>query len=584
MTGSSADAGATPTDVDLRSARWFAGDDEVALLHRVAVAPTGYRPGRPVIGIAVTASDLNPCHGDAGRLAEAVADGVRAAGATPMAFPASSLGEDLMKPSAMMYRNLLAVEIEEMARAYPLDGLVVLAGCDKTVPAALMGLASTDLPSLVALVGTRRAGAFGGRRLAAGTDVWRELDRRRTGRTSDREWAEFETCLSQVGPGTCNVMGTAVSMGLIAEMLGMAVPASASATAGGEQIRAAAQQAGSRAVALVQADVRPSTLMTAAAFGNAARVLAAVGGSTNAIIHLLAIAGRLGVRFDLAAVEAAVRDVPLLVDVEPCGAGLIEDFHTAGATPTLVAALGDRLDLDCVSADGRTWRSVSAGAAPPGPVIRPGDDPLAPAPTLAVINGSLAPGGAVIKVAAASADLCRHRGPAVVFADYEDMRRRLDSDDLDVPVDAVLVVRGCGPVGAPGMPEWGMAPIPKRLAARGVRDMLRVTDGRMSGTSFGTVILHVVPEAAVGGPLALVADAAPVDLARAEGPVVVLADDVDLRRRAETWTPPASAHVRGWPAMYRRHVLPASVGCDLDFLTVPDERPATFVEPIVGRS
>ncbi|MCC6184542.1 MAG: dihydroxy-acid dehydratase [Microthrixaceae bacterium] len=569
---------------DLRSARWFGGDDEVALLHRVAVAASEYAPGRPVIGIAVTGSDLNPCHGDADRLADAVAEGVRRRGATPMLFPATSLGEDLMKPSAMMYRNLLAIEVEEMVRAYPLDGLVVLAGCDKSVPAALMGMASANVPSLVCLVGARRSGDFDGRRLAAGTDVWRELDRRRSGEASDAEWAQFETCLGRVGPGICNVMGTAVSMGLIAEMLGMALPGSASAVAGGDDILASAVATGERVVDLVEEQLRPRDRMTPAAFANAARVLAAVGGSTNAVIHLLAVAGRLAVPFDLDRLDAEVRDVPLLTDVEPCGRGLIEDFHASGASPALVAALGDLVDRDVLCADGRSWGTVADAAGVRGPAIAGREHPFGPAPTLAVIRGTLAPDGAVIKVAAASAALSHHRGPAVVFSDYEDMRRRLDSPDLEIGPDAVLVVRGCGPVGAPGMPEWGMAPIPRALAERGVRDMLRITDGRMSGTSFGTVVLHITPESAVGGPLALVEDGDLIEFDLATRRLDLLVPPEEVERRAAAWAPAESAHVRGWPAMYRKHVLPASQGCDLDFLTAPTGGSTQFVEPVVGRS
>lgn len=569
---------------DLRSGRWLHGDDEVALLHRVAMAGVDYNEGHPVIGIAVTSSALNPCHGDVDRLARGAASGVLAAGGIPAAFPAMSLGEDLMKPSAMMYRNLLAMELEESARSYPLDGLIVFAGCDKNVPAALMALASANLPGLVGLVGIRRAAVLGDRRLGAGTDVWRELEERRAGRTGDAEWAEFEACLRAVGPGICNVMGTAVTMGLMAEFLGMALPESATMAAGSDQLLDTAFCTGQRVVEMVRENSRPAERMSTAAFRNCLSALAAVGGSTNAVIHLAAIAGRLGIRLDPASMDDAFRNVPLLVDVEPCGAGLAQDFHQAGASPALAHALGGLLDQSCVSADGRTWREVSLGCAPRTRTIRTFDDPLQPPPTLAVLGGSLAPGGAVIKVAAASADLLQHEGSAVVFDTYEDMRQRLDDPDLDIDPASVLIVRECGPVGAPGMPEWGMAPIPKRLVDAGVRDMVRVTDGRMSGTSYGTVVLHVTPEAAVGGPLALVRDGDLVRLDVAGRRIDLVVDADELLARTQSWHPPATLHTRGWPALYQQHVLDATHGCDLDILVSPTGTTAAFIEPVVGRS
>lgn len=566
----------------LRSAGWLAGEDEVAMLHRVALANVNYRPGRPVIGIAVTASDLNPCHGDVPRLLAAVSEGIRDAGATPVAFPTMSLGEDLMKPTAMMYRNLLAMEIEETIRSYPLDGVVVFAGCDKNVPAALMSLASADIPGLVALVGIRSAGELGARRLAAGTDIWRELENRRAGRTTDSEWQSLEEALGRVGPGICNVMGTAVSMGLLAEMLGMAMPSSSTMSAQGEEIRAAAYETGRTVVDMVESEIRPSARMTPSALDNAAKVLAAVGGSTNAIIHLLAIAGRLGSAFDLYSIEDAVRDVPLLADVEPCGSGLAQDFHAAGASPALVHQMAGQLDLACVAADGRTWGAVCAGRAPITSTIRSLQDPVMPAPTIAVLHGSLAPGGAVIKVAAATSEHLTHRGPAVVFDDYADMRARLDDPGLSVSADSVLVVRECGPIGA-GMPEWGMAPIPKKLVEQGVRDMVRVSDGRMSGTSFGTVVLHITPEAAAGGPLALVRDGDIIELDVPSRAINLDVPEAELDRRRTVTERPVAPPERGWPALFRQHVLSASLGCDFDFLASRDG-PPRLIEPVIGRS
>lgn len=568
----------------LRSGAWLDGDDEVAMLHRVALAQTDYRPGRPVIGIAATSSAFNPCHGDVDRLVAATAAAIDDAGGVAAVFPAMSLGEDLMKPSAMMYRNLLAMELEEMVRSSPIDGLVIFAGCDKNVPAALMALASADIPSLVGLVGIRQPGRIADRRVAAGTDVWRELERRRSGQSDDEEWAAFEQSLRDVGPGICNVMGTAVTMGLLTEVVGMAVPGSTTMQAGGDEILEAARTAGRRVVEMVARDDRPSHRMTREAFGNALRMLAAVGGSTNAIIHLAAVAGRLGLRFDPGAVDEVLSPVPLLADIEPCGSGIAQDLHDAGTTPALIDALGDLFDRSCLSADGRPWSEVNTGRTSRSAVIRSLDDPVAAAPVIAMLRGSLAPGGAVIKVAAASPALLRHSGPAIVFDDYHDMRRRLDDPELEIGRDSVIVVRDCGPAGAPGMPEWGMAPIPKRLLDNGVADVLRVSDGRMSGTGFGTVVLHVTPEANRGGPLALVEDGDIIELNLPARRIDLLVGDHVLAERRAAWSPPPSRHERGWPAMYRQHVLDATSGCDLDFLVAPNDGHPVFIEPVIGRS
>lgn len=554
------------------------------MLHRVALAQTNYRPGRPVIGIAATSSAFNPCHGDVGRLVAATAAAIDDAGGVAAVFPAMSLGEDLMKPSAMMYRNLLAMELEETVRSSPMDGLVVFAGCDKNVPAALMALASTDIPSLVGLVGIRRPGRVADRRVAAGTDVWRELERRRSGQSDDEEWAAFEQSLRAVGPGICNVMGTAVTMGLLAEVVGMALPGSTTMQAGGDEILGAARATGRRVVEMVAGDDRPSRRMISEAFDNALRMLAAVGGSTNAIIHLAAVAGRLGLRFDPGAVDEVLSPVPLLADIEPCGSGIAQDLHDAGTTPALVDALGDLFDRSCISADGRPWSEVAAGRSSGSAVIRSMDDPVAAAPVISMLRGSLAPGGAVIKVAAASPALLRHAGPAIVFDDYHDMRHRLDDPELEIGRDSVIVVRDCGPAGAPGMPEWGMAPIPKRLLDSGVTDVLRVSDGRMSGTSFGTVVLHVTPEAHRGGPLALVEDGDIIELDLPARRIDLLVGEPVLAERRAAWSPPSSRHERGWPAMYQQHVLDATSGCDLDYLVAPNDGHPVFIEPVIGRS
>jgi dihydroxy-acid dehydratase len=576
--------------VTLRSTAWFAGDDEVAVLHRVALRLGPDDAGRPVIGIADTTSDLNPCNAGFSALAEQVAAGVRAAGGVPVRFPVMSLGEDLMKPSAMLYRNLVAMELEETVRAYPLDGVVHLANCDKTVPAALMAAASADVPALLLLGGARSAPEFRGRPLGAGTDLWRALDDRRAGVLDDAGWRGLEQCLACAGPGACNVMGTASTLAVLTEAMGMALPGTALLDATGPQIEAAARATGERVVAMVRVDERPSARLTQAALDTAARVLAAVGGSTNAVIHLAAVAGRLGLDASLDRFDALWRDVPLLADVEPCGSGLVHRLRADGGLPTLLAALGDLVDTDAPAADGRPWREVlpefpAPGA--PGSLVRTLADPVLPAPTLAAVSGTLAPSGAVVKVAAAGPELLVHTGRAVVFDSYDDMRTRLDDPALDVSPDDVLVVRGCGPVGVPGMPEWGMAPIPQRLVERGVRDMVRISDGRMSGTSFGTVVLHVAPEAAVGGPLGLVEDGDPVrlDVPARRLDLLVPPEELDRRHAARGEPPRAGArHLRGWPRLYADHALQADQGADLDFLTAPTPEHRVFVPPVVGRS
>lgn len=566
----------------LRSDGWFAGDDEVALLHRAALRVGGATPGRPVIGLADTTSALNPCNLGSRSLVAAASEAVVEAGGTPAAFPTMSLGEDLMKPSAMLYRNLVAMELEENVRAHPLDGVLFFANCDKSVAAALMAAASIDIPVLLVLGGARGCPDFLGKPLGSGTDIWRALERRRTGALDDAQWAELESCMAAAGTGSCNTMGTASTMGLVAEVLGLLLPGSVGIGAAGAEVVERAQASGRRIVQMVADDVRPRTVLTQAGWDNAVKVVAAVGGSTNAFIHLAAVAGRADLRSDLDRIGDLVADVPLVADVEPAGAHLIEDFGAAGGLRAVVASLGDRLDLDVRAACGTPWRELAV--PPSSPVIRPADDPVAPAPAFAVVRGSLAPSGAVIKLCAASPELWQHTGRAVVFTSYDDMRRRLDDPALEIDASDVLVVSGCGPVGVPGMPEWGMAPIPQRLAERGVTDMLRVTDGRMSGTSFGAVVLHCAPEAAVGGPLALVRDGDLIALDALAGTLDLLVDEAELAQRRRHWQPEPSAHTRGWPALYQRHVLQAPDGCDLDFLTGRPPRSTAFVEPVIGRS
>jgi dihydroxyacid dehydratase/phosphogluconate dehydratase len=571
----------------LRSDAWLGGDDEVALNHRAALRAAGLRRSagsrssrssgrRPLIGIACTASDLNRCDRGLTALAAAVRRGVQAAGGLPLEFPVMSLSEDLMKPTAMLYRNLLAIEVEETIRSQPLDGIVALGNCDKTVPAYLMALASADIPALVVTGGFRVPASFDGALLGSGTALWRLYDSRRSGALDDAAWARLEGCLGQ-GLGACNTMGTASTMAIMAETLGMAMPGSAVLASGDPRQSELAEEAGRRIVALVCDGVRPSALLTPAGFSNALAVLAAVGGSTNAIIHLCAVAGRRGLSLALSSFGAVSERVPVMLDVAPIGTGLMPDLAAAGGVPAVLGALASRcseLDLSVPTAAG-----VSLGESlRAGPVRWPVGEPVTSLPAVMVVRGNLAPDGAVIKAAAASPSLLRHTGPAVVFHSYDEMRARIEDPGLDVTADSVLVLAGCGPVGA-GMPEWGNIPIPARLLAQGVTDMLRVTDGRMSGTGFGTVVLHVAPESAAGGPLSRLRDGDLVTLDAYAGSLSVLAD---LSGRSPVV--PSFGDLRGWPVLHRAHVTQAPEGCDYDFLQArtPDMLP--FAEPVIGRS
>jgi dihydroxyacid dehydratase/phosphogluconate dehydratase len=585
------DSPASPVSSGLRSDAWLGGDDEVALNHRAALRAAGLRRaagsraagsrggrsrGRPLIGIACTASDLNRCDLGLTALAEAVRRGVRAAGGLPLRFPVMSLSEDLIKPTAMLYRNLLAIEVEETIRSQPLDGIVALGNCDKAVPAYLMALASADIPALIVTGGFRVPAVLDGERLGSGTALWRLYDARRAGSLGNAEWARLETCLGQ-GLGACNTMGTASTMAIMTETLGLALPGSAVLASGDPRQSELAEEAGRRIVAMVADGVRPSAFFTQAGFGNAQTVLAAVGGSTNAIIHLCAVAGRRGLRLPLQEFAEVSARVPVIADVAPIGTGLMPDLAEAGGVPAVLAAVAPHLDLSVPVATGATLGE----SLPSGPARWPLGElsaPVSPLPAFMVVHGNLAPDGAVIKAAAASPALLRHRGPAVVFHSYTEMRSRIDDPLLDVTPDSVLVLAGCGPAGM-AMPEWGNIPIPARLLGQGVTDMLRITDGRMSGTGFGTVVLHAAPESAVGGPLSRLRDGDVVTLDAYAGSLSVSAD---LSAR-EPILPPVR-DVRGWPVLHRAHVTQAPQGCDYDFLQAltPDRLP--FAEPVIGRS
>jgi dihydroxy-acid dehydratase len=554
-----------------RSSQWYTGNDRNAYIHRAWMRrglPAHAFDGRPHIAIANTASDLTPCNTHLDEVAESVKQGVWEAGGVPMNLPVVSLGETLVRPTAMLWRNMAAMAAEEMFRANPVDGVVLLGGCDKTIPSLLMAAASVDLPAVVVPGGPMLTGTFRGMPLGCGTDVWRLSEEVRAGNLSEQDFLTSESSMIR-SRGHCNTMGTASTMACMAEALGTTIPGIAGTPAPDSRLLQTAHDTGQLAVAMVEQGLRPSTQLSRGSFLNAVVALAAVGGSTNAVVHLLAIAGRLGIELSLDDFDRTGAGVPLLVDLQPAGRHLMEDFHRAGGLLAVLREVRDLLDPAALTVTGRPLVEHLADARIwDETVIRPRTDPLQAHAGIAVLRGSLAPAGAVITPAAATPALLRHRGPAVVFDSIEDMHARIDDPALDVDAGSVLVLRGCGPKGYPGMPEVANMPLPRKLLEQGVRDMVRVCDGRMSGTAYGTVVLHVAPEAAAGGPLGLVrtGDVIELDVAARRLDVDV-APDV-LRRRE----PPAAAvagyaaPARGWQRLYVDHVMQADQGADLDFL------------------
>ncbi|RNL85716.1 IlvD/Edd family dehydratase [Halostreptopolyspora alba] len=557
-----------------RSSHWFGAHGRSGMLYRSWMRNQGFSEevfdGRPVVGIAVSGSELAPCNAHLSRLAESVKRGVWQAGGFPLEFPVMALGETVLRPTAMFYRNLLAMEAEELMRANPLDGVVLLSGCDKTTPGLLMAAGSVDLPAMMLTGGPMLNGKYRGQDIGSGTHVWKFEEELRAGRMSEADCAFAESCMSRSN-GHCMTMGTASTMACMAEALGIQPPYGATWPAVDARRYAAAQRTGQRIVAMVEEDVRPSTIMTRHAFENAIRVNAAIGGSTNAVIHLLAIAGRLGVPLSLDDFDGLARDIPTLLDLMPSGRFLMEDFCYAGGLPAVLAELGDALHTDAPTVTGEPiGAAIEAGRAEyhDRTVIRPREDPFQPAGSgTAVLRGNLAPNGAVLKQSAASPHLMRHRGRARVFDSPEEYYAVADDPELDVDADTVLVLRNCGPAGYPGMPEVSNVALPTRLLNEGVTDMVRVCDGRMSGTAYGTVVLHTAPEAAVGGPLALVRDGDEITLDVAARALTLEVDDAELERRRAAWTPPAPHSERGWSRVYFDHVLQADQGADLDILT-----------------
>jgi dihydroxy-acid dehydratase len=559
----------------LRSQRWL-GQGPYSFAHRSRTMQNGITTadfsGKPVIAIVNTWSELNTCHSHLRDVAEVVKRGVWEAGGYPVEVPAMSLGEIMMKPTAMLYRNLLAMETEELLRCHPVDGAVLLGGCDKTTPGLLMGAISMDLPCVYVPSGFMLHGLWRGEHLGSGVDGWKYSDELRTGRISIQDWAEIEAGSARTA-GTCNTMGTASTMTAIAESLGLTLPMASSVAAVDAMQRRLANEAGRRAVAMVWDDLRPSRLLNEASVRNAATINFALGGSTNAAIHLIAIARRAGVSIDLKWLDAIAQQTPVLVDILPSGRFLLEDFYEAGGLPALMNVLRDRLDLSRPTVTGKTLGENIEGARVFNPeVIRSLDNPKADC-GFAALFGNLAPGGCVIKASAASPELLKHKGRAVVFESRADLEARIDDPDLDVDENSVLVMREGGPQGAPGMPEWGRMPIPRKLLQKGVHDMVRISDARMSGTSYGTILLHVTPESHLGGPLALVKDGDEIEIDVSARRISLHVSDEELDRRRDAWQQPPARYQRGYGAIFLKHVLPASDGCDFDFLLKGEPTP-----------
>ncbi|MEV7072406.1 IlvD/Edd family dehydratase [Streptomyces sp. NPDC091972] len=557
--------------MNLRSAQWYGGQDRNAYIHRAWMrrgVPADAFTGRPQIAIANTASDLTPCNAHLDEVARSVRDGVHEAGGIPLDLPVVSLGETNVRPTAMLWRNMAAMATEEMLRANPLDGVVLLGGCDKTIPSLLMAAASVDLPAVVVPGGPMLTGTFRGTPLGCGTDVWRLSEEVRAGTLSQEQFTRSESSMIR-SRGHCNTMGTASTMALVAEALGTVVPGVAGTPAPDSRLLEAAHGTGRLAVELVSGDRRPSTFLTKGSFHNAIVALAAIGGSTNAVVHLLAIAGRLGVELTLDDFDRIGSRVPVLVDLQPAGRFLMEDFHRAGGLLAVLREVADLLDPDALTVTGKPLVDhLDDAPIWDAEVIRTRSRPLVEEGGIAVLRGSLAPDGALIKPAAASPHLLRHRGRAVVFDSIEDFHARVDDPDLDVDADSVLVLRGCGPKGYPGMPEVANMPLPTKLLEQGVRDMVRVCDGRMSGTAYGTVVLHVAPEAAAGGPLALVrtGDVISLDVEARRIDLEVPAGELAARTPNAATVEGFANPRRGWERLYVDHVQQADQGADLDFL------------------
>jgi len=564
---------------ELRSYRWYGKSDLRGFGHRSRTAQMGYSRedylGKPVIAIVNTWSDINPCHAHFRQRAEEVKRGIWQAGGFPVEMPAITLSEPFQKPTTMLYRNLLAMETEELLRSYPADGAVLMGGCDKTTPALVMGAISMNIPAIFMPAGPMLRGDWRGKLLGSGSDVWKYWAELRAGTITEQTWEEIENGIARTY-GHCMTMGTASTMTSAVEALGFTLPGAASIPAADSRHARMASETGRRVVEMVWEDLKPRDFLEAASFDNAITAVLALGGSTNALVHLIALARRAGVPLALDRFDELSRRTPLIANVRPAGKFLMEDFYYAGGLRALLARIRDLLVLDARTVNGTTLDENIAGAeCYNDEVILPRERALVASGSLAVLRGNLAPDGAVIKPAAAEPRLLQHAGPAVVFANYNDMAARIDDPDLRVTADSVIVLQNAGPLGAPGMPEWGQLPIPKKLLAQGVRDMLRISDARMSGTSYGACVLHVAPESFVGGPLALVRDGDLIELDVTARRLQLKVDDDELARRRAAWKKPPQKFERGFGALYQQHVTQANEGCDFDFLegTTPTPDP-----------
>jgi len=561
----------------LRSHRWLGVSDLRSFGHRSRLRQFGYdKPdwdGKPVIGIINTWSDLNSCHAHLRARAEDVKRGVWQAGGFPVELPAMSLSEPFIKPTTMLYRNFLAMETEELLRSHPIDGAVLMGGCDKTTPALIMGAISMGIPAIYVPAGPMLRGNWSGQKLGSGSDVWKYWDEKRAGNITEQDWDEIEGGIAR-SFGTCMVMGTAATMMAIAEAMGLALPGASSIPAADSGHPRMCSTAGRRIVDMVWEDLTPNKILTPQAFDNSIRVHMALGGSTNAIVHVVAMARRAGIALDMDRFDRISRQVPVIANITPSGKFLMEDFYYAGGLRGLMAEMRGLLDLDCMTVTGKTvGENIATGRVYLPEVIHPLSDPIYEGGATAVLKGNLAPRGCVMKPSAAEQRLCQHRGKVIAFEDYNHMAREVERDDLDVTPDHILVLKNAGPKGGPGMPEWGMLPIPKKLVKAGVRDMLRISDARMSGTSYGACILHVAPESFVGGPLALVQTGDEIEVDVAGRRIHLHVSDEELARRRAAWTPPKPHYERGYGAMFAQHIGQADEGCDFDFLLAGEKTP-----------
>jgi dihydroxy-acid dehydratase len=555
---------------ELRSHRWYGAQDLRSFGHRSRTLQMGFAHedyrGKPVIAIINTWSDINNCHSHFRQRAEEVKRGVWQAGGYPLEMPAIALAEVFQKPTTMMYRNFLAMETEELLRSYPVDGCVLMGGCDKTTPGLLMGAISMNIPAIFMPAGPMLRGNWQGKTLGSGSDVWKYWDELRAGNISGHDWMQIEEGIAR-SAGTCMTMGTASTMTSVAETLGFSLPNSSTIPAVDSNHSRMADYSGRRIVEMVWEDLKPRDILTEKSFDNAIRVLMALGGSTNGLIHVIAMAGRAGINIPLERFEEIGQRTPYLVNMRPSGKYLMEDFYYAGGLAGMLEGMRKLLDIDQLTCTGKTLGENIAGAKIHNTdVIRTPDNPMQPEGGLIVLRGNLAPDGAVIKSTAADPRLLKHAGRAMVFDDYNDMSARLDDPNLDVDADSVLVLRNAGPLGGPGMPEWGMLPIPKKLLKQGVRDMVRISDARMSGTSYGTCVLHVSPESWIGGPLALVTTGDIIELDVPGRKLTLKVADAELEKRRSAWKPKARKYDRGYGKIFSQHVSQADKGCDFDFL------------------